>query len=147
MSSNRVALAADHAGYPLKESIKAYLQEKGVECIDASPVFVEADDYPPIIRKGCGIVLRENIPGLIFGGSGNGEAMAANKMKGIRAAVCWTEEIARLARAHNNANVMSMGGRFIDGALAKKMVDVFLETAFERGRHERRVKDLEEIEN
>ena len=81
--------------------------------------------------------------GIVFGGSGNGEAMAANKVRGIRCAVCYNEEISRLARSHNDANVMSLGCRLIDPELAKKLVDIFLGTAFEGGRHRRRVDDLE----
>lgn len=110
--------------------------------MDVSEKYVEGDDYPPVIRKGCTVVLKDGIPGIIFGGSGNGEAIVANKMRGIRAAVGYSEEIARLARAHNDANVLSIGARFIDVELAKQMVDVFLSTEFEGGRHERRVADL-----
>lgn len=111
--------------------------------MDVSEKYVEGDDYPPVIRKGCAVVLKDGIPGIMFGGSGNGEAIAANKMRGIRAAVGYSAEIARLARAHNDANVLSLGARFVDGSLAKSMVDIFLSTAFEGGRHERRVADLE----
>jgi ribose 5-phosphate isomerase B len=138
-----VALASDHAGFSLKEAVKEHLRQQGIEVTDVGTFSEEPVDYPKIMREGCAVVLGKNIPGIIFGGSGNGEAMAANKVKGIRAAVCWNEEIARLARAHNDANVMSLGGRFIDPALALKMVDIFLETPFEGGRHERRVNDLE----
>ncbi len=139
----KVVIAADHAGFALKEEVKKHLEGKGVEVMDMSGPFVEGNDYPPIIRKGCEIVLKEGIPGIVFGGSGNGEAMAANKVRGIRAAVGYSEEIARLARAHNNANVLSLGARFITTKLAIAMVDVFLATAFEGGRHKKRVDDLE----
>ncbi|MBI1934180.1 RpiB/LacA/LacB family sugar-phosphate isomerase, partial [Candidatus Peregrinibacteria bacterium] len=107
----KVVLAADHAGFALKEEIKKHLETKGTEVLDVSGPHKEGNDYPPIIRKGCTMVLEEGIPGIIFGGSGNGEAMAANKMRGIRAAVGYSEEIARLARAHNDANVLSLGAR------------------------------------
>ena len=143
MEVKRVVLAADHAGFVLKEEIMKYLEGKGAEVIDVSGPFVEGNDYPPIIRKGCEVVLKEDIPGIVFGGSGNGEAMAANKVWGIRAAVGYSEEIARLARAHNDANVLSIGARFITAKLALVMVDVFLATAFEGGRHKKRVDDLE----
>lgn len=143
MSVARVVLAADHAGFPLKEIIKAYLTEKGIDTIDVRPTLHEGDDYPPIIREGCAAVLEYECPGIVFGGSGNGEAMAANKVKGIRCALCYDEETATLARAHNDANVMSIGGRLTDPEMAKTMVDIFLETAFEGGRHETRVHDLE----
>lgn len=143
MTARTVALASDHAGFPLKESVKKYLQEKGIACMDAGTHSTEAIDYPAIVRKGCSMVLEQGIPGLIFGGSGNGEAMAANKMRGIRAAVCYSEETAKLARSHNDANVMSMGARLTDPTLANRMVDIFLETPFEGGRHVARVNDLD----
>lgn len=139
----KVVLASDHAGFPLKESVKKHLEEKHIEVMDVGTFSEESVDYPAIVRKGCEIVVKDNIPGFIFGGSGNGEAMAANKMRGIRAALCYSEETAKLARSHNNANVMSMGGRLMDPLLANKMVDIFLETEFEGGRHQRRIEDLE----
>lgn len=143
MEVKRVVLAADHAGFALKEEVKQHLEEQGISVIDVSEEYVEGDDYPPVIRKGCAAVLKEGIPGIIFGGSGNGEAIAANKVRGVRAAVGYSEEIARLARAHNDANVLSIGARFVDAGLAKQMVDVFLSTEFEGGRHARRVEELE----
>lgn len=139
----KVILASDHAGFDLKEVVKKYLKSKGISIVDVKPVLEEEDDYPVIVRKGCADVLKEHCFGIVFGGSGNGEAMAANKIKGIRCAMCYSEEIARLARAHNDANVMSLGGRMIEGELAKRMVDIFLTTGFEGGRHKRRVEDLE----
>jgi ribose 5-phosphate isomerase B len=142
-SITRVALASDHAGYPLKESVKKHLEDKGIEVLDAGTFSTESVDYPAVIRKGCQIVLDEGIPGFVFGGSGNGEAMAANKMKGIRAALCYSEDTARLARSHNDANVMSMGARLIEPELANKLVDIFLETPFEGGRHIARIEDLD----
>lgn len=139
----KVVLAADHAGFSLKEEAKKHLEEQGISVADVSGEYVEGNDYPPIIRKGCEEVLRQGISGIIFGGSGNGEAIAANKVRGIRAAVGYSAEIARLARAHNDANVLSIGARFIDVELAKKMIDVFLTTPFEGGRHQRRVEAIE----
>ena len=139
----RVSLASDHAGYILKEEIKQHLMSRGVDVIDSGTFSDESVDYPAIIRKGCAVVLEQECPGIIFGGSGNGEAMAANKVRGIRAALCYNEDTARLAREHNNANVMSLGGRLTDVETAKKMVDVFLETEFDGGRHQRRIDDLE----
>ena len=138
-----IVLAADHAGYPLKEVVKAYLAEKGIDCTDVGTFSEESVDYPAIMRKGCAAVLEYDCFGIIFGGSGNGEAMAANKVKGIRCALCYSEETARLARAHNNANVMSLGARLTDEETAKKLVDVFLSTDFDGERHARRVEDLE----
>lgn len=136
-------LASDHAGFPLKESIKKHLEKEGFEVVDVGTHTEDPIDYPAIIREGCAEVLKQGIPGIIFGGSGNGEAIAANKVKGIRAAVGFSEEAARLARAHNDANVLSLGGRLIDAALAQKMVDIFLQTEFEGGRHIARVNDLD----
>ncbi len=139
----RVALAADHAGFPLKEQVKEYLTSKGVDVIDVGTFSEDAVDYPGVVREGCAVVLEQNCPGIVFGGSGNGEAMAANKVRGIRAALCYSEESTRLAREHNNANVMSLGGRLLDADLALSLVDVFLTTDFEGGRHEERINDLD----
>ena len=143
MKTSRVVLGTDHAGYKLKETIKKHLSDQGIDVVDVG-TFSEADvDYPPIMRKACAVTLEQNIPGIIFGGSGNGEAMAANRIKGIRAAVCYSEETARLARAHNDANVMSLGARFTSPEIAKELTDVFLATDFEGGRHQARIDDLE----
>ena len=100
-------------------------------------------DYPAIMRKGCAVVLENNSKGIIIGGSGNGEAMAANKVRGIRCALCYSPETARLARQHNDANVMSLGGRLTDEVTAQELVDIFLTTEFEGGRHQRRIDDLD----
>ena len=143
MQLQRVVLASDHAGFHLKEEIKAHLQAKGVDIVDVGTFSDESVDYPAIIRKGCAVVLEQGISGIVFGGSGNGEAMAANKVRGIRAALCYSPETARLARAHNDANVLSLGGRLTEPALAKEMVDIFLTTPFDGGRHEHRVRDLD----
>jgi ribose 5-phosphate isomerase B len=143
MPPKRVALAADHAGFPLKEAVKAHLQSQGIDVADAGTFSTEPVDYPKVIRAGCAIVLKEGVPGIVFGGSGNGEAIAANKVKGIRAALCYSDETAKLARQHNDANVMSLGGRLIETSLALKMVDIFLSTPFEGGRHVARINDLE----
>ena len=142
-TTERVALATDHAGYQLKEIIKSYLIEKGIDVIDEGAFSEESVDYPAVIRKGCGAVLEYECPGIVLGGSGNGEAMAANKVNGIRCALVYSDETARLAREHNNANVMSLGGRLTDPEDAKRFVDIFLQTEFEGGRHQRRVDDLE----
>jgi ribose 5-phosphate isomerase B len=143
MKPSSVVLASDHAGFILKERIKSYLKEQGIKPIDVGTSSEEPVDYPAIIRKGCETALKEGIPGIVLGGSGNGEAMAANKVRGIRAALCYSEETARLARAHNDANVMSLGGRLLDPDLALTMVDIFLSTPFEGGRHLRRIQDLD----
>jgi ribose 5-phosphate isomerase B len=139
----RVILAADHAGYQLKEVIKRYLVDQGVDIMDMGTFSEEPVDYPAIIRRGCAAVLEQGAMGIIFGGSGNGEAMAANKVRGIRAALVYSDETAKLARAHNDANVMSLGGRLTKPEDAVRFVDLFLGTPFEGGRHARRVEDLE----
>ena len=139
----RVVLGTDHAGFDLKEAIKEHLIGQGIDVVDVGTMNQEPVDYPPIMRTACAVVLEQSIPGIIFGGSGIGEAIAANKVPGIRAARCCTVEDAKLSRAHNNANVMSLGGRMVEPELAKKMVDVFLKTDFEGGRHTERVADLE----
>lgn len=127
----------------LKEAIKAHLIGQGIDVIDAGTFSEEPVDYPAIIRKACAIVLEQNVPGIIFGGSGIGESIAANKVRDIRAARCSSIEDAKLAREHNDANVMSLGGRMLNPSLAKQMVDTFLTTDFEAGRHAARVKDIE----
>lgn len=139
----RVALAADHAGFPLKEIVKEYLTAQGVDTVDVGTFSEESVDYPAIMRAGCAVVLEQNCPGIIFGGSGNGEAMAANKVRGIRCALVYSADTARLAREHNDANVMSMGARLTSPEDAKEFVDIFLTTAFEGGRHVKRIEDLE----
>lgn len=139
----RIVFATDHAGYALKERLKAYARDKGIDVIDVGTFSDESIDYPAIIRKGCAAVLEHECPGIILGGSGNGEAMAANKVRGIRAALCYNDETARLSRSHNDANVMSLGGRLIDERTAKGLFDIFLTTDFEGGRHKRRIDDLE----
>ncbi|PIR53117.1 ribose 5-phosphate isomerase B [Candidatus Peregrinibacteria bacterium CG10_big_fil_rev_8_21_14_0_10_49_10] len=142
----RVALAADHAGFPLKEQVKEYLISKGVDTVDVGTFSTEPVGYPAIIRKGCGVVLEQNCPGIVFGGSGNGEAMAANKVRGIRAALCYNKESTQLAREHNNANVMSIGARLTDANIALSLVDIFLTTDYEGGRHDARINDLDTYE-
>lgn len=139
----RVALGTDHAGYKLKEIIKKHLLAQGIDVIDEGTFSEEPVDYPAIIRKACAVVLEQSCPGIVFGGSGIGEAIAGNKVRGIRAARCCTVEDATLSRQHNDANVLSLGGRMLDPELAKKMVDAFLATEFEGGRHVKRIEDLE----
>ena len=143
MKPKRIVLAADHAGYPLKEHIKAYLQGKKIDTIDVGTFSTTPVDYPAVMRKGAAAVLEQGCPGIVFGGSGNGEAMACNKVRGIRCALVYSDETARLARAHNDANVMSLGARLTGSVDAERFTDIFLTTDFEGGRHEGRVKDLE----
>ena len=139
----RVALGTDHAGYALKEIIKKHLLSQGIDVIDEGTFAEDPVDYPAIIRKACGVVLEQKCPGIVFGGSGIGESIAANKVRGIRAARCCTVDDAKLSRQHNDANVLSLGGRLLNPDLAKKMTDAFLTTPFEGGRHVARINDLE----
>ncbi len=138
-----VVFAADHAGHPLKETLKTYLSTQGIDVIDVKPELEAGDDYPAIMRDGAAEVLKKNAMGIFIGGSGNGEAMAANKVRGIRAAVCTSAALAAETREDNDANVLCLGARFIDPGTALEIVDAFLETPFAGGRHERRVNDLD----
>ena len=140
-----IILAADHAGFELKEKIKAYLTGLGYGCKDVGAAKIDpTDDYPDFIIPAAKQVAEnpEENKGIIFGGSGQGEAMAANRIKGVRAAVYYggAEEIVRLSREHNNANMLSIGVRFVTLTQAKKVVKMWLETPFsEDKRHIRRI--------
>jgi ribose 5-phosphate isomerase B len=139
----KISLGTDHAGFKYKEKVKTLLGELGHEVKDFGTFNEEAVDYPLFIRPAAEAVVRgETERGIVFGGSGNGEAMAANKVHGVRCALCWNEETARLSRQHNDANVLSIGQRMIPEDLALKIVRVWLDTAFEGGRHQRRVEQL-----
>ena len=141
----RIALASDHAGYRLKERIKRHLEERGHEVVDFGTDSEDAVDYPRFIRPAALAVARgECERGIVLGGSGNGEAMAANRIRGVRCALCWSVETARLAREHNDANVIALGARLISEDLALAIVDTWLETAFEGGRHVARIAMLDE---
>src|SRR6202171_6330562 len=142
-SAMKISLGTDHAGFKYKEKVKQLLGELGHEVKDFGTFNEEAVDYPLFIRPAAEAVARgECERGIVFGGSGNGEAMAANKVRGVRCALCWNEETARLSRQHNDANVLSIGQRVIAEDIALKIVRVWLETAFEGGRHQRRVEQL-----
>ncbi len=135
----RVVLGTDHAGYLLKEAVKKHLLSKNIDVVDSGCFSEEPCDYPPIMLHAAAAVLEYQSVGIIFGGSGNGEAMVANKVTGIRCARCVSEWDAEMGRKHNDANMMSLGGRVTEPALALKIVDVFLSTAFEGGRHQSRL--------
>jgi len=139
----KIAIGSDHAGFPLKEKLKMYLQSKGIEFKDFGCYTEERVDYPDFAHAvAMGIINREFDFGLLICGSGNGINMAANKHRQIRSAICWMPEIAELARLHNDANILTLPGRYITEEEAKKCVDVFLNTAFEGGRHTERVKKI-----
>ena len=137
----KISLGSDHAGFKLKERVKASLSQLGHEVKDLGTFAGEAPvDYPVFIRPAAEAVARgECERGIVFGGSGNGEAMVANKVHGVRCALCWNLESARLSRQHNDANVLSLGERLIEENLALEIVRVWLTTEFEGGRHAPRV--------
>jgi ribose 5-phosphate isomerase B len=140
----KISLGTDHAGFHYKEKIKALLVELGHEVKDFGTFNEEPVDYPLFIRPAAEAVVKgESDRGIVFGGSGNGEAIAANKVRGVRCALCWNEETARLSRQHNDANVLSMGERVIPEETALAIVRVWLTTDFEGGRHARRIAELE----
>ena len=140
----KISLGSDHAGFRYKEKVKELLGSLGHEVKDFGTFSEEPVDYPLFIRPAAEAAARgECDRGIVFGGSGNGEAMVANKVHGVRCALCWNEESARLSRKHNDANVLSMGERMIPEDLALKIVRIWLETDFDGGRHERRGCDVE----
>lgn len=145
--TKRIAIGADHAGYEDKEKIKRQLEELGVEYEDVGTDSTESVDYPIYAQKVAEKVASGEVEqGILVCGSGNGMQMAANKIHGIRAALAWNEETARLARQHNDANVLSVPARMISPEEAEKVVKSFLEADFEGGRHARRVGEINDLE-
>jgi ribose 5-phosphate isomerase B len=139
----KLGIGADHAGFFLKEKLKKYLQEQGHEVKDFGTNSEQSVDFPDFAHPVANAVEKKEVDlGLLMCGSGNGINMAANKHAGIRSALCWNSEIAKLARQHNDANILTLPARFIEETEAKKCVDVFLSTPFEGGRHEGRVKKI-----
>jgi len=140
----KIAIGSDHAGYDYKEKIKALLNELGHEVSDFGTYNVEAVDYPVFIRPVAEAVARSQFErGIVLGGSGNGEAIVANKVKGIRCALCWSLDTARWAREHNDANVLALGQRTIPPELALEIVRIWLITEFAGGRHLNRIRQIE----
>lgn len=140
----RIALAADHAGYQEKEKLKKTLDEMGVEYVDMGTDSNESVDYPEFARKvGEAVAGGAVDQGVLVCGSGTGMAIAANKVHGVRAAVAWNEEIARLARQHNDANVLSLAARYTPPGEIDKILKAWFSAGFEGGRHERRVEKIE----
>lgn len=143
-----IVLASDHAGFPLKEEIKSFLDGKGVEYIDCGTDSTASVDYAKFAQTAClKVTGGEADKAILCCGTGIGISMAANKVKGIRAACCSDYFSAKFTRMHNDANVLCMGARVIGGGLACELVDVFLNTEFEGGRHQRRVDQITAIEN
>jgi ribose 5-phosphate isomerase B len=144
----RIALGSDHAGFALKRSVANHLMEAGHDVIDLGTTSEEMTDYPGYCAAvGRAVVGGKADRGIVMGGSGQGEAIAANKVRGVRAALCLDEYTARFARLHNDANVLSLGGRILAESFALAIVDLFLATGFEGGRHQRRIDQITEIEN
>lgn len=136
----KIAIGSDHAGYLYKETLKGFLEQRGHEVIDFGTHSREPVDYPLFIRPAAEAVARGDAErGVVLGGSGNGEAIAANRVRGVRCAVCWNGESARLARMHNDANMISLGERMMPIDAAVDIVRIWLETPFEGGRHIRRL--------
>ena len=143
----RVAIGADHAGYELKQSLIKALEAAGHEVLDHGTHSTESVDYPPICAGvGRAVVKGEADRGIVLGGSGQGEQIAANKVNGVRAALCNDLYTARMSRQHNDANVLSIGARIVAAALAEEIMLLWLATDFEGGRHLARIEQLAEIE-
>lgn len=143
MKISKLFMASDHAGYDLKLFLKDYLIKKGFDVTDLGTNSSESCDYADFAHPlALEVEKNPDFYGITICGSGNGIAMTANKHQGIRAALCWNEEISRLARSHNNANVLSMPARFISQDEAIKILDTFLSTEFEGGRHQRRIEKM-----
>ena len=142
----RIALGSDHAGFRYKEEIKRFLADRGHEVRDFGTDSEESVDYPRFIRPAAEAVARGDCErAVVLGGSGNGEAIAANRIRGVRCILAWNEESARLGRAHNDANALSLGQRLLPLDTALELVRIWLDTPFEGGRHERRIRELDEV--
>ena len=144
----KIALASDHAGYELKTAVAKHLGGQGHDVLDLGTDSEVSVDYPSFCAAaGRAVVTGEAEFGIVFGGSGQGEQIAANKIHGVRAALCVNEFTARLARGHNDANVLALGGRIIGAEFALAIVDAFLSTPFDGGRHQRRIDQITALEN
>ena len=140
----KIAIGSDHAGFAYKERIKRHLGELGHEVRDFGTDSEERCDYPRFVRPVAEAVARGEFErGIVLGGSGNGEAMTANRVRGVRCGLCWDLRSARLARQHNDANVLAVGKRMISIELALEIVELFLTTPFDGGRHERRIRMID----
>jgi ribose 5-phosphate isomerase B len=140
----RIAIASDHAGFRYKTLVAGHLAAIGHDVVDFGTFSAESVDYPDYVHPAAAAVADgECERGIVLGGSGNGEAMAANRHRGVRCALCWNEESARLGRAHNDANLIALGARMISEERALRIVDVWLATAFEGGRHVGRIRAID----
>lgn len=142
----KIALASDHAGFDYKQQIADHLRNDGYGVVDFGCHSSESCDYPDFVHPAAAAVAAgECDRGIVFGGSGNGEAITANRHAGIRCALCWNEETARLSRLHNDANMISFGQRMLDQPTAIKAVDIWLSTEFEGGRHIARIRGIDKL--
>ncbi len=140
MEIKKIAIGCDHAGFPYKDSIKELLENRGIQVTDYGTNSADSVDYPDFVHPvATSVETGKADLGIVLCGSGNGASMTANKHQGIRCALCWTVEIATLARQHNNANILSLPVRFVSEAEALAMVNAFLKVGFEGGRHARRI--------
>jgi len=144
----KIAIGSDHAGYHYKQAIIEHLKKKGIDILDFGTDSDTACDYPDFVRPAAQAVADGKADyGIVLGGSGNGEAITANKVKGVRCAVCWSLDTATWAKSHNNANVIAIGERTIPEDLALNVVDTWLKTEFEGGRHLTRIQKIEQDES
>jgi ribose 5-phosphate isomerase B len=144
-ASVNIAIASDHAGFTYKSLLVQYLREQGHTVVDHGTNSTATVDYPDYIRQAAAAVASgKSERGIVLGGSGNGEAIAANRYRGVRCALCWSTESARLSRVHNDANMLSIGERLIPEPLMFEIVRIWLETPFEGGRHIARIQKLDE---
>jgi ribose 5-phosphate isomerase B len=142
----KIAIASDHAGFRYKTVLAQHLARSGHDVVDFGTTSTDSVDYPDFVHSAAIAVASGRCErGIVLGGSGNGEAMAANRHHGIRCALCWSEESARLARSHNDANMISLGERLIAEDLAIRIVDMWLATPFEGGRHVARIRKLDAL--
>ncbi len=143
----KISIGSDHAGFQYKQALAEMLRSQGHDVIDCGTHSADSTDYPlwciPAAEK---VASGKAEKGIVIGGSGNGEAIAANKVKGIRCAIAWSDETARLGSQHNNANVLSIGERMVSLETAKRLVDIWLSTPFEGGRHVKRIEELARYE-
>ena len=139
-----IVIGSDHAGFDLKHQLKEHLRARGMEVVDKGTHVKDSVDYPDFAHAVAGAVVSDpNLLGIIICGSGNGVNISANRHKGVRSALAWIPEVAKLAREHNNANVLALPARFISLEEAKAIVDAYLDATFEGGRHQRRVEKIE----
>jgi ribose 5-phosphate isomerase B len=143
-NQSKIGLASDHAGFELKEFIRNLLDSKNIPYIDYGTYSTESTNYAIFGHRLAEAVVKKEVEkGIAVCSTGNGISMSLNKHEGIRAALCWCEEIARLARAHNDANILTLPGRFLSHELAEKIVNIFLETPFDGGRHQCRIDSID----